>query len=234
MIFNTLLRVTVVESDDLVRQSLGWLLGQCHPATMIAGSFSNTADVIASLPSIRAEVLALAANLPGLVAAEFLARARDALPDVQVLVIAGLDDSQAAVEAIRAGAQACVQKEHLLDELSPALHALLRRELWFSPRAASWVVRATHVEPADQMPPIFQTPALHPKCPLSPRELLVLRARSKHLSYKEIANIHDITPETARWYANSARQKLNAPSVADALRLAVRAGWARPDRDVQG
>lgn len=219
--------VALLEEDELIRRSLEWLLGQCHPSTRVVGAFSNPAALFASLSGIPPEILTLPANPKGFTVAALLPQVCQRLPETRVLIIATSEDARATIDAIRAGAQACILMGRILEELGPAIDGLGRGERWFCPQAASWLAFA-HLAHRGEPPHAFHRETQH--CPLSARELLVLRERSLHLSYKEIGCNHDISPDTARWYANQARQKLNARSVADALRLALRAGWIHHGR----
>lgn len=219
MIFAPELRVVVVEADDRVRRSLEWLLERCDPSTRMVGAFATSVELLAALPRIRPQVLALAANLPADAAPKLVASLRVMAPELRIVIITGRDNGRPALDAIRAGAHACVLMDRILEELGPAIHRLRRGEHWFCPEAVLWLIQSVTTDP------VVVAAELPSRCPLSPRELVVLRARSMHLSYKEIGGIYDITPETARWYANSARQKLNARSVSEALRVATGSGW---------
>lgn len=217
----TRLRVAILEANELARHSLQWLLESCTPFTTVVAVFATIVDSLASLSDARPDLLLVSAKLLSADCIELISYLRLDLPALTVLVVAANEDADEAVEAIRAGAHACVLQEHAVDQLGPAIHAIHRGERWFCPQATLWLAsgpgRVSAGSPTQSAD----------SCPLSARELLVLRERSKHLSYKEIARNHAISPETARWYANNARQKINAASVADALRTAIHAGWLR-------
>ena len=62
-------------------------------------------------------------------------------------------------------------------------------------------------------------------CPLSPRELELLRHVRAGKSASAIAKTVHLAPGTVRNYISTAMAKLNAPTRADAARIAYEEGW---------
>ena len=62
-------------------------------------------------------------------------------------------------------------------------------------------------------------------CPLSPRELELLRHVHAGKSASAIAKTVHLAPGTVRNYISTAMAKLNAPTRADAARIAYEEGW---------
>ena len=62
-------------------------------------------------------------------------------------------------------------------------------------------------------------------CPLSPRELDLLRHVHAGRSASAIAAVVHLAPGTVRNYLSSAMAKLNAPTRAEAARIAYEEGW---------
>lgn len=63
------------------------------------------------------------------------------------------------------------------------------------------------------------------ECPLTDRELAVLRQAANGTNAPEIANALSLSPGTVRNYLTSAISKLNARNRIDAIRIAESAGW---------
>lgn len=62
-------------------------------------------------------------------------------------------------------------------------------------------------------------------CPLSPRQLEVLRAVATVDDTQKVARNLHLSPSTVRKHLAAARQRLNCTSTIQAVVTAVRAGW---------
>ena len=108
-----------------------------------------------------------------------------------------------------AGADAYVLKEHAFDQLEAAITAAFRREAYFSP----------------QLGELGGEPGL--TAALTPREREVLQMLAEGATAKEIAFSLKLSSKTVDVHRANLQRKLNAGTLADLTRIAVREGIAQ-------
>lgn len=116
-------RVLVAEADRELRRSLARQL-LAHGFEALTAEDESAALALLATTSVDALIADL--RLPGLVE-----RAREARPDLEIVVTAGLGDVEAAVSAVRAGAYDFVAKPFVVEDAIPlaAARAVERRRL---------------------------------------------------------------------------------------------------------
>ena len=183
------------------------------------------AVVIAKDPLVRSGLVALLSAYPGLVLREALEHA--ALPvaaDVVVWdapepnhattvapVLALVQSSRAAREALRAGARGALSRTAAPDAIPPAALAVA---------SGHWVLDDSF---AGALLRITDSPAPLPP-ELSPREHEVLELLSAGLSNRDVAAELGISPHTAKFHVNAILEKLGASTRTEAVMLAARGG----------
>lgn len=122
---NAAIRVVIAEDQALVRREIALLLSMAHDMECV-GQASNGDEAVKLAQVLRPDIVLMDLHMPvkGGVAAtrEIIA----AQPGVQVLVLTTLDDDETVVEAVRAGAQACLLKDASEEELLETIRALWR------------------------------------------------------------------------------------------------------------
>ena len=122
---NAAIRVVIAEDQALVRREIALLLSMAHDMECV-GQASNGDEAVKLAQVLRPDIVLMDLHMPvkGGVAAtrEIIA----AQPGIQVLVLTTLDDDETVVEAVRAGAQACLLKDASEEELLETIRALWR------------------------------------------------------------------------------------------------------------
>ena len=122
---NAAIRVVIAEDQALVRRGIALLLSMAHDMECV-GQASNGDEAVKLAQVLRPDIVLMDLHMPvkGGVAAtrEIIA----AQPGIQVLVLTTLDDDETVVEAVRAGAQACLLKDASEEELLETIRALWR------------------------------------------------------------------------------------------------------------
>lgn len=136
-------------------------------------------------------------------------------PEILRVVTTIYDDDQHLFEAIAAGAQGYVLKDHHRDTMVQYLHRIDNGEPPLSPTIAQRMLQ--HF--ARLMP---QAPEPMPIETLTARELDVLRLLGRGLRVAEAARVLGITPHTVAGYVKAIYRKLNISSRAEAAIEATR------------
>ena len=119
------LRVVIVDSDDLVRESLSGLLG-IGRRVRVVGDAGEAAVALRLIGTTQPDVIVVDPRLPDVASGfEFIGRARRLAPGAAILVIGSAEVVDQA--ALRYGIDGCVRKTFRPDDLTAAIVAAGRR-----------------------------------------------------------------------------------------------------------
>jgi len=196
-------KVYVVDDDEAMRDSLGFLLGSADFDVAIFESAQHFLDAVSGIGfgCVLSDV-----RMPGIDGIELLKRLKASHSAFPVLIMTGHGDVPLAVEAMKLGAVDFVEKPFEDDRLIGMIDAALRQaESSARTEAATLDVTA-------------RTAAL------SPRERQVMDGLIAGLSNKLIAREYNISPRTIEVYRANVMTKMQANSLSELVRLAIRAG----------
>lgn len=164
-----MVRVFVVDDQDLVREGIAALLG-LQDGIGVAGTAGDGAEAVAKAPDARPDVILMDVRMPemdGVAATEALCRR---LPGVKILMLTTFDDDEYVTRALRAGAAGYLLKNLPAADLARAVHLAHAGVAQLDASVAARIIAG---------PP---SPG-----PLTPRETEVLRQIAVGASNKEIA-----------------------------------------------
>ena len=196
-------KVYVVDDDEAMRDSLGFLLGSADFDVTIFESAQHFLDAVSSIDfgCVLSDV-----RMPGIDGIELLKRLKASHSAFPVLIMTGHGDVPLAVEAMKLGAVDFVEKPFEDDRLIGMIEAALKHaESSARTEAATLDVTARIAA-------------------LSPRERQVMDGLIAGLSNKLIAREYDISPRTIEVYRANVMTKMQANSLSELVRLAIRAG----------
>ena len=195
-------KVYVIDDDEAMRDSLNFLLGA---ADFDVTLFESAQHFLDSLPSDFGCVVS-DVRMPGIDGIELLKRLKASRSTLPVLIMTGHGDVPLAVEAMKLGAIDFLEKPIEDDRLIGMIDiALKQAESGARSEAATLDIAARVVT-------------------LSPRERQVMEGLVAGLSNKLIAREYDISPRTIEVYRANVMTKMQAGSLSDLVRLAIRAG----------
>ena len=195
--------VFVVDDDDAMRDSLDFLLSSAGCAVR---TFEVAERLLEALTDSNCGCVVSDVRMPGMDGLELLRRIKAARPSLPVVIITGHGDVPLAVEAMKLGAADFVEKPFDDERLIGVVQAA---------RAGA----PREVDPANEIGVRVAS--------LSPRERQVLDGLVTGLSNKAIARTHDISPRTVEVYRANLMAKMQAASLSDLVRMAMRAGLLR-------
>jgi two-component system response regulator FixJ len=195
--------VFVVDDDDAMRDSLDFLLTSAGCAVR---TFDAAERLLEALTDSNCGCVISDVRMPGIDGLELLRRIKAARPGLPVVIITGHGDVPLAVEAMKLGAADFVEKPFDDERLIGVVQAALAG----APR---------ETDPANEIGARVAS--------LSPRERQVLDGVVSGLSNKAIARNYDISPRTVEVYRANLMAKMQAGSLSDLVRMAMRAGLLR-------
>ena len=191
--------VFVVDDEPRVLSAVSETIGSLGCTVR---SFSSADECLKAIRSEACDLLVTDINMPEMDGMELMTAARDIRPLLPVIIVTGYGDIPLAVRAVKEGALDFVEKP--LDETS--FLPLVRSALNVKSRAAR--IDASTLTPAE-------------------RRILQLVAHGK--TNKEIAQLLGRSLRTVENHRHRLMQKLQAESVADLVKVALKMGLADTD-----
>jgi two-component system, NarL family, response regulator DesR len=197
--------VLLAEDMHMVRGALVALLNLEMDIRVVAEVASGD-EIIPTACRIRPDVAVIDIDLPGMDGLTAASELHEKLPDCRTLILTSLGRPGTLRRALSARVGGFILKDAHPAELADAIRgvALGRRVVDSQLALAAWD---------------------SPDCPLTARELAVLRLAAGGSDVAEIAARLSLSSGTVRNYLTTIVSKLNARNRVDAIRLARDVGW---------
>ena len=195
--------VYIIDDDEAMRDSLNFLLDSSGFGVTLFDDAQAFLDV---LPGLAFGCVVSDVRMPGIDGIELLKRMKAQQSPFPILIMTGHGDVPLAVEAMKLGAVDFLEKPFEDDRLTTMIETAIRQ-----------------AEPAAKNEAISQDIAAR-VASLSPRERQVMEGLIAGLSNKLIAREYDISPRTIEVYRANVMTKMQANSLSELVRLAMRAG----------
>jgi len=199
------IRVLLADDEDLIRVALAALLGLEPDLDVVAQASDGRAAVDAALAH-RPDVAVVDLEMPALDGLEVTTELATALPSCAVVILTGRGRPPHLQPALAAGAKGFLPKG------SPG-------------GALADVIRRVHAGGRYVDPALAADALTAPQCPLTPRELEVLRLADHDTPVATIARRTHLSSGTVRNYLAAVVTKLGVASRAEAIRTAHDNGW---------
>ncbi|WP_024576633.1 MULTISPECIES: response regulator FixJ [unclassified Afipia] len=195
--------VYVIDDDPAMRDSLDFLLGS---AGFNVTLFDSALKFLETMPSLAFGCVVSDVRMPGMDGIDLLRQLKKEPKTLPIVIMTGHGDIPLAVEAIKLGAIDFLEKpfedERLVIMISTAL----------SQAADQSKTESISADIASRI------------ASLSPRERQVMDGLVAGLSNKLIARDYNISPRTIEVYRANVMTKMQASSISELVRLAMRGG----------
>jgi two-component system response regulator FixJ len=195
--------VYVIDDDEAMRDSLNFLLDSSGFGVTL---FETAQAFLDKLPGLAFGCVVSDVRMPGIDGIELLKRMKAQHSPFPILIMTGHGDVPLAVEAMKLGAVDFLEKPFEDDRLTTMIETAIQQ-----------------AEPAAKSEAIAQDIVTR-VASLSPRERQVMEGLIAGLSNKLIAREYDISPRTIEVYRANVMTKMQAGSLSELVRLAMRAG----------
>ena len=206
-------RLTLFFADDhkIVRDGLR-ILAEREPGFTGIGEAADGRALIEGVMALQPDVVVADMAMPELNGIDAVKQLRARGYRGVIVMFSVHDERRFVSEALAAGVNAYVHKEHAFEQIVDAIKAARRGETWLSPELrgpagdGSW-------------PPL--------EVLLSPREREVLQLLAEGHGTKEVAHRLNLSPKTIETHRINLLSKLKARSVVDLAHIAVKEGLIR-------
>jgi len=202
-----LIKVGIVEDDPVVRDSLVQLLRRTTGFSCV-GAYATGEEALSLLPAKKPEVVLMDINLPKMSGVECTWRLREALAEIQVMMLTVFEDSEHIFNALKVGATGYLLKRTEPEEVLAAIRDLRQGGAPMSSQIARKVVHA------------FRVPGhavATSTARLTKREEELLSCLCEGYSDKDIADKLSITIPTVRTHLTHIYEKLRVQSRTEAV-----------------
>lgn len=214
---NNMLRLLLVEDEELVLAAFGLLVQQLEGVTLV-GMASSGGESVGLAVKLRPDIILMDLRMPDMDGIETTGMIKAALPGVRVIAVTALDDPLMITRALEAGMDGVLLKKASPQELQLALNAVKSGEQYLSPAVSIIIARAYLDERNRKRTPLPQ---------LTPREKQVIQRVAEGMRFKQIAEELSISERTTEKHCEQARHKLKAATTAEAV-----ACWLRLQQEV--
>jgi DNA-binding NarL/FixJ family response regulator len=185
------------------------------PELLVVGEAADGAEAVQLARQLRPDVVLMDLLMPVMDGIAATATIREELPDIEVVALTSVLESEAVVGAVKAGAIGYLLKDTQAAELRRAIKAAAAGQVQLSPQALTYLLHKV------QLP---ETPDV-----LTGRENEVLRLLAQGLSNKEIARDLQVSEDTVKTHVAHILSKLGVQSRTQAVLAAMRLGLVSLD-----
>ena len=199
-------RVAIVEDDKGLREQLVLVLKTAADVECVA-AYGSAEEALKCIEAARPDVVLMDINLPRMSGIECVAKLKEIMPSLQIIIVTVYEDSERIFHALRSGASGYLVKSSSPEQLLEAITDVTQGGSPMSTHIARKVVQHFHLI----------GPAVEEEDPLSPREKEVLELLAAGYIYKEIGDKLTISTETVRTYVKHICQKMHVKNKTEAV-----------------
>jgi DNA-binding NarL/FixJ family response regulator len=199
-------RVAIVEDDEGLREQLARVLKTASDVKCV-GAYASAEEALESLPAVKPDIVLMDIRLPNMSGIECVARLKEIMPSVQIIIVTVYEDSEKIFRALRSGASGYLVKSGPPEKLLEAIQDVTVGGSPMSPHIARKVVQHFRL----------LGPTAGEEERLSVREREVLDLLAAGYIYKEIGEKLKIATETVRTNVKHICQKMQVKNKMEAL-----------------
>ena len=198
-------RIAIVEDNRIIRESLSEFVRADADCEVVAGC-ATAGEALSKLPQIKPDIVLMDIQLPDISGIQCTLQLKQALPQVQIIMVTVYEDTDRIFSALRAGACGYILKRSAPSDLLSAIREVRLGGVPMTREIARKVISS------------FQEPvvAAEEVEELSPRELEILELVSEGFANKEIASRLGVGDGTIRWHLRHVYNKLDVRSRTEA------------------
>jgi two-component system, NarL family, response regulator LiaR len=215
------IRILLADDHVMLRQGTSEILRKESDIEII-GEADNGQQAIELAWRLRPDIVVMDVRMPVLSGIEATRRIREAMPEVQVLVLTAYDDDQYIFSLLQAGASGYLLKTAPVNELVNAIRIVRSGESPLDPSIARKVVVHMGKDQGSRSPAGKDASLIEP---LTPREQEVLQLLSRGLNNQAIAEALYVSDRTVQAHLTNIFAKMGVSSRLDAVLTAIRRGW---------
>jgi DNA-binding NarL/FixJ family response regulator len=207
-----MIRILIADDHAMIRDGLRQIISFV-PEMLVAGEAENGEQVLRLVRALEIDVLVLDMSMPGKSGIALIQQIKSTKPDLAILVLSMHQESQYAVQAIRAGAAGYITKNSPSGQLLDGIKKLATGGTFVSPSVAEKLVRQLQRSEQDL-----------PHTRLTPREFQIFKMLIEGHSINYIARILSLSNKTVSTHKANILQKMEMTTTASLVYYALKHG----------
>ena len=204
--------IIIADDHAIIRDGLKQIISFV-PNMFVVSEAENGEQLLQQLRKLAADVLVLDMSMPGKSGLALIQQVKALKPDLPVLILSMYQESQYAVQAIRAGAAGYITKNTASAQLIEAIRKVASGGSFVSPAIAEKIVKQ------------MQKPELDlPHTRLTAREFQTFKMLVEGHSVNEIARILSLSNKTISTHKANILQKMGMATTANLVYYALKHG----------
>lgn len=208
-----MVRVLLVDDHQLFRRGIRSVLTEA--GIDVVGEASSAEEALELIPRLRPSLVLLDLSMEGKSGLWLLEQLRQRHPELPALMLSMHLEEYRVLQALSAGARGYLSKTATDEEFIAAVREVTRGGTYLQPQMAARVVNYSAERTTD--------------CPLTPRELELLRLAAAGKSTAQIAAELCISEGTIKTHLNSTFRKLDVKNRSEAVQAARQRGFLPAD-----
>ena len=214
------IKILLADDHKITRDGLKALLeGQKN--MIVIGEAENGRQAVRLASELVPDVIVMDINMPELNGIEATRQIIAESPKTKIIALSMYSDKRYVVGMLKAGVSGYLLKNCAFDELVSAITAVIANQNYMSQKIADTVMKdyANILESSDSSP----------ASTLTAREREVLQLIAEGLKTKDIATRIHVSVKTVETHRQQVMRKLNAKSIAELTKIALREGLTSLD-----
>lgn len=207
-----MIQVLIADDHAIIRDGLKQIISFV-PNMEVAGEAADGEDVLQKIRTLKVDVLVLDMSMPGKSGIALIQQINAVKPELPILVLSMHQESQYAVQAMRAGASGYITKNTASSQLIDGIRKVAEGGTFVSPGIADKLIKQMH-KPETELP--------HTK--LTAREFQIFNMLVEGHSVNDIANILSLSNKTISTHKAAVLQKMEASTTANLVYYAMKHG----------
>jgi len=214
------IKILLADDHKITRDGLKALL-ESQENMIVVGEAENGRQAVRLASKLAPDVIVMDINMPELNGIEATRQIIAELPDTKIIALSMYSDKRYVVGMLKAGVSGYLLKNCAFDELVSAISAVVANQNYMSQKIADTVMKdyANILESSDSSP----------ASTLTAREREVLQLIAEGLKTKDIAARIHVSVKTVETHRQQVMRKLNAKSIAELTKIALREGLTSLD-----
>lgn len=209
-----MIKVLIADDQELIRQSLGIILGLKEEIDVI-GTVCDGTEALKFVAKEKPDIILMDIRMPVMDGVECTKLMKEKYPDIKIIVLTTFDDEKYVFSALKYGASGYLLKGISVDELEKAIHVVHGGGAMINPEIASKVVELFSEMAQSHYDVMIEADNIEK---LTEMEWKIVKYVGRGMSNKEIAEHIGLSEGTVRNYISTV---LSKTGLRDRTQLAI-------------
>lgn len=207
-------RILIADDHKLVRAGLAMLIEEI-PGYEVIAQADDGVSALESAIGLKPDVILVDINMPRMSGLECLAKLREQVPEIHVLMLSMYANEEHVIRSLNLGARGYLLKDATPSELELAIRTVADGNLWLSAAVSTQVLKryGTRGQPASEKEDV-----------LTARQQQILKRLAEGASIKEIAFELGVSIKTVETHKAQIMERLGLHDIPALVRYAIRNG----------